>query len=424
MSSFLLAFIVSLAASLIALRAAGLGAHGLNDHDLDGPQKVHRTPVPRIGGASILLGLIAAASLGLAIGHPQAMDWALVVLCAAPAVAAGIAEDVTKRVRPMLRMAALLASGVMAMLLLDAVLTRTHLPGVDSVIGMAPVAVVLTLLVVCGVSNSVNIIDGFNGLASVCVLLMLAGLAYVGHLVGDPVVMSVAGITAAALLGFLVLNYPTGRIFLGDGGAYLLGFVVAVLGIRLSRNTAVSPLFPLLLCLYPVVETLFSMYRRRLLRGLPTVSPDGIHLHSLIHRRVVRGLVTGDDQRAVVARNAGTAPFLWMLCALSVVPAVVWWNNSQVLSGFMALFVVSYVALYWRIVRFRTPRWLMLGFGAPTEAAEAAKKRAAGEPLPISSGPVPWPDDAQPAIVARSSLIAAAPVAAASQAASQTAAQR
>ena len=67
------------------------------------------------------------------------------------------------------------------------------------------------------------------------------------------------------MLGFFVWNFPAGLIFLGDGGAYFLGFYVAELAILLlHRNPAVSPMFPLLLCIYPVFETLFSIYRRTL----------------------------------------------------------------------------------------------------------------------------------------------------------------
>ena len=54
-----------------------------------------------------------------------------------------------------------------------------------------------------------------------------------------------------------------------------------------------------------------------------------------------------------------TSPYLWLLCMLSVIPAVLFWDNTMVLTGFLILFALSYLLLYWRIVRFKSPRWLL-----------------------------------------------------------------
>jgi hypothetical protein len=86
--------------------------------------------------------------------------------------------------------------------------------------------------------------------------------------------------------------------------------------------------------------------------------PDGIHLHSLIYRRVMRWAVGDRSAKALTRRNSMTSPFLWLLCMLSVVPAVLFWDSTPFLVGFLAIFIVSYVMLYWRIVRFKSPRWM------------------------------------------------------------------
>jgi UDP-N-acetylmuramyl pentapeptide phosphotransferase/UDP-N-acetylglucosamine-1-phosphate transferase len=213
---------------------------------------------------------------------------------------------------------------------------------------------------VTGVSNAVNIIDGFNGLASMCVVMMVASIAYVAFQVGDTFVVTAALITIGAVLGFFVWNFPAGLIFLGDGGAYLTGFLLAELSVLLLvRNAGVSPMFPLLLCAYPIFETIFTMYRRKFVRGVPTAAPDGIHLHSLIHRRVMRLAVGINQERRQTARNSMTSPYLWVLCLMSVIPSVLWWDNTGALTCFLFLFMASYLLLYWSIVRFKTPKWLV-----------------------------------------------------------------
>ena len=359
---FVLALAVSLSVTILVIRSASAHGHVSADHDFAGPQKFHDRAVPRIGGLGIVIGLtVATAFLGLT-GAPAGRLAALLLVCGLPAFGAGLVEDLTKSVSPKMRLLAVAASALLAVWLMDAVVTRTDIPGLDAVMALPIAAVVLTVFGVAGFANSVNIIDGFNGLASMCVVIMLAALCYVAFQAGDSLVATLALAGIGAVLGFFIWNFPAGLIFLGDGGAYFLGFFVAEVSILLLVRNAdeVSPLFPLLVCIYPVIETLFSIYRRQFLRSVPPTMPDGIHLHSLIYRRMIRWAVGNQSAKALTRRNSMTSPYLWCLCMLSVVPAVLFWNNTPVLAGFLVLFTATYIVLYWRIVRFRAPRWLIL----------------------------------------------------------------
>ena len=357
----ILAFGVAAIATLYVIRSARLHGHASGDHDFRGPQKFHARAVPRIGGVGIFVGFTAALAL-FAVREGEHWPFVLGLLaCSVPAFAAGLTEDLTKTVSPRRRLAATALSAALGAWTLGAVIARTDIPGLDWIASYPVGAVFLAIFVVAGVANSINIIDGMNGLASMCVVLMLMGLAYVGTAVGDPLITGMALCAVGAVLGFFLWNYPNGMIFLGDGGAYFLGVVLAELAILLlARNPTVSPLCPLLMCAYPVSETLFSMYRRKVVRGRPMGMPDGIHLHSLIYRRLMRWAVGSRDAAVLTKRNSMTAPYLWVLCALSVVPSLLWWDSTPVLSGFLLLFAVSYIVLYGSIVRFRTPDWLIV----------------------------------------------------------------
>ncbi len=358
----ILAMAVSIGATLLIIRSARRHSHLSADHDFSGPQKFHAKAVPRIGGLGIVIGLVSAAIFLSFSDAPSARLAGLLLICGLPAFAAGLVEDLTKRVSPRIRLVAVAASALLAVLLLDASVTRTGVPGLDTLLTWPAAAALLTIFGVVGFTNSINIIDGFNGLASMCVVIMLGAICYVAFQSGDRLVATLALAGIGAVLGFFMWNFPAGLIFLGDGGAYFLGFFVAEVSILLlARNPDdVSPLFPLLVCIYPVFETLFSIYRRRFLRAVPPTMPDGIHLHSLIYRRMIRWAVGNQNAKALTRRNSMTSPYLWCLCMLSVVPAVLFWDNTAVLAVFLLLFVFTYVALYWRIVRFRAPRWLML----------------------------------------------------------------
>jgi UDP-N-acetylmuramyl pentapeptide phosphotransferase/UDP-N-acetylglucosamine-1-phosphate transferase len=359
MLALLLAFATSLGVTLIVVHFVRNHEHLFFDHDLSGPQKFHAWPVPRVGGIGIFIGLCAAV-LVLFPRQPEAARLgATLIGCGLVAFGVGLLEDLTKRVSPGKRLLATAASAALAAWWLGSAITRTDIPGLDWIVSFGAGSMFVTVVAVAGIANSVNIIDGFNGLASMCVTIMLGALAYVAHQVGDPVVgvLALAGI--GAVLGFFVWNFPAGLIFLGDGGAYFLGFFVAEVSLLLLlRNPEVSPLFPLLVCIYPVFETLFSIYRRRVLRAVPPSVPDGIHLHSLIYRRVMRWAVGDRSAKALTRRNSMTSPILWMLCTLSVIPAVLFWDSTPLILGSLVLFGVTYVLLYWRIVRFKAPRWM------------------------------------------------------------------
>lgn len=366
MSVLLVSFLTSLIVTACLVRSARLHGQLSADADLSGPQKFHVAPVPRIGGIGVIVAVAAGTLFALTTPRVGVTGQAwLLLACSLPAFLAGIAEDLTKSISPRRRLLFTFVSAALSCWLLGAVLPNTDIPGVDRLMTWAPFAVALTLLCVTGVANAINIIDGFNGLASMCVLIILLALAYVGLQVEDALIVLVALACVGAVLGFFIWNFPAGLVFLGDGGAYFLGFMVAELSVLLIvRNPGVSPLFPLLACAYPIFETLFTIYRRKFIRGVPTGEPDGIHLHTLIHRRIVRRMISGlggGHERRQTVRNSMTSPYLWLLCMLSVIPAVLWWGSSRVMAAFIVLFIVSYVVLYWSIVRFRVPKWLLPG---------------------------------------------------------------
>ncbi|HQT26183.1 MAG TPA: glycosyl transferase, partial [Burkholderiales bacterium] len=119
--------------------------------------------------------------------------------------------------------------------------------------------------------------------------IIFSALAYVSYEVGDQFLLAMGIAAIGATLGYLVWNYPKGLIFAGDGGAYFLGFVIAEISVLLvARHREVSPFFPLLLVAYPVWEMTFSIYRRIFLQKIAADSPDAMHLHHLVYRRLLR----------------------------------------------------------------------------------------------------------------------------------------
>jgi len=141
-------------------------------------------------------------------------------------------------------------------------------------------------------------------------------------------------------LGFFVWNFPKGRIFLGDGGAYFSGFVMAFISIILvNRNEAISPWFPVIIFAYPIVDTLFSMYRRKFISRKSSLMADNLHLHTLIFKRVSR-------------KNCKVLIYIIPGVLLFDVVATYLHTNTAALVLLFVCFILTYIYFYDAIVNF------------------------------------------------------------------------
>lgn len=357
-----LAFAASALAVLLLLRTEHLHGHLSLDATSGGPQKSHAVPTPRVGGAPILLGLLVAGLvIGLMSPRGERGFIARLLLAGMPAFAGGLVEDLTKRVGVVQRLMLTMAAGALAAWLLGGVLPRLALPGIDQALKWYPCAVAVTMLAVAGLANAFNIIDGANGLAGGSAVIVLLGLAGLALKVGDVLMLQACLATAAATLGFLCWNWPGGRIFLGDGGAYLLGFLLAEVSVLLVvRNPSVSPWCALLLMAHPVTETLYSIYRRKFHRGHSPGAPDALHLHQLVQRRLVRlGRPGPADQDLRLARNSAVAPYFWLPALVLAGAVQLAWDSSRYPVAFTFVYLAAYLWLYQRLTHWRAPRWLI-----------------------------------------------------------------
>jgi UDP-GlcNAc:undecaprenyl-phosphate/decaprenyl-phosphate GlcNAc-1-phosphate transferase len=357
MISLITAFFASFITTLLIIRFNHLHGEFSGDHDLSGPQKFHTASVPRIGGISIAIGVLAATLMHLQANPAPAFE-IILLLCAIPTFAIGLTEDLTKIVSVRMRLLFTALAAGLAVHYLGAQIPRLDIPGIDYLFNFPLVAIVFTVFAITGLSNAYNIIDGFNGLSSMVGIITLLGLAYVSFIVGDILITYLSLMMASSIMGFFIWNYPKGFIFLGDGGAYLIGFWIALLSVLLvTRHSEISPWFALLINAYPILETLFTIYRRKIHQGKSPGQPDGIHFHTLIYRRILNPTNAANKDNWLSA-NAKTAPYLWIFSSFAVVPAILLWKSTPSLITAIAVFILSYLWIYKKIIGFRTPRWM------------------------------------------------------------------
>ena len=344
----LLSVLVSLTLTLIIVLLPKRWVTDLDD--LTGVQKFHHQPTPRIAGVPVFMSFfIGLWYLGL-----QEVDYVFLLLASLPVFMGGLIEDIIVRVSPFKRMISILASIVMMFVFLDIRIDFLGFTLVDYLLSNSIVSLLFTLLLVGGVVNAINIIDGYNGLLIGYSVAVLLAIAYVANILGDDLVIQLSLILIASLLGVFIFNFPFGKIFMGDGGAYFIGFMMTVIGLMLgNRNEEVSHWFILLLFIYPLYETAFSVYRKKIVRNTSPSQPDGYHLHMMIYKRLVKRKFFKNNK---TIQNSMTSPFLWALSLVGIIPAVIWYDNQTMLIIWAFIFMIIYTIIYRRIVHFKFKR--------------------------------------------------------------------
>ncbi len=325
-----------------------------------GIQKFHTQSTSRLGGLGICFGVVCGVWISSKYyPNDSLLGWWL-LLASLPVFMGGLVEDLTHKVTPRVRLLLACLSSAFVFFVFQVGVTRTDIPPLDAALAIPGAALLLTMLVVAGFINAVNIIDGFHGLASGTVIIMLLGLAGLAWLVNDGLVFRLCLVTATATLGFALWNWPLGKIFLGDGGAYLLGLWVVELGLLLPhRSFEISPMAPVLVGVYPLLETLFSMYRRKFVRSHPINHPDALHLHTLIYRRLILNPaldVTSTDKNKA---NAKVAIVVWGFVLVPVVCALVFYQHTNALLSLIIFSALAYGYIYRRLIQFKAPRLLI-----------------------------------------------------------------
>ena len=336
--------------------AVRLGAAGdPDDHH------IHSEPIPAAGGLAMLAGAAVALGVATAIGSvPDVMDQPREVLGAAAAAAllfgTGFVDDI-KRLSAPAKLAAMVAAGVV-LYVADVSIEVFRVPFWDLVLLSADWSLLLTVLWVVGMANAVNLIDGLDGLAAGIMAIASGAFGlYALRLISEGVIDETnagpmwAAVVLGVSVGFLPHNLHPARVFMGDGGALLLGGLMAAATISVGGRSTVefsgqtfffyAPLLiPLVILGVPVLDTLFAIVRRTLRRrGL--AAADREHLH---HRLMRLG---HGHRRAVIVLWMWTA----LLSAFVLYPTYSGRGDGIVPAGIAALALILYTMFHPRLGR-------------------------------------------------------------------------
>ncbi len=357
MIKYLLFLLISTSLSFFITPIIRFIALKLNILDLPSKRKIHKKPMPLLGGIPIFIAFNLTIFLGILFNFEYlekfyTSKWMSIFIAQLIILGIGIYDDI-KKTKPWVKFLFQIFAGSLLIVAGFGIHIITN-PFTGNSINLGILFIPITILWVVGVTNALNLIDGLDGLAtgtSFIACITIFGIAYIYQNIG---IALVSLILAGSILGFLRYNFYPAKIFLGDSGSLLLGFLLAVLSLQGSHKGAVivAILAPILVLGLPIMDTLLTMIRRLLKpinpvnyqnengklknlisKGFSIFEADKDHIH---HRL----LKIGFSQKKAVLILYGICV---VLCALAFVTIA--WKNLNIILFLIAVIITSFIGI-------------------------------------------------------------------------------
>lgn len=294
---------------------------------LDKPnkRKVHTVPVSMLGGVVLLISFL----VGLVIGHPLEREYLPIVIGAILINFLGLIDDLYD-LKPIVKLIGQIAISSIVVYY-DITLDLITLP-FGIIIEFGIFSIPMTILWIVAVTNAINLIDGLDGLAAGVSLIALCTIGFISILQQNIFIMMICSVLIGSILGFIRYNFYPAKIFLGDNGALMLGYIIGVLSLLGFKNiTLISLFFPIIILAVPFIDMLVAMIRRYR-QGKPIMQADKSHLH---HKLLELGYT-----------HPQTVILIYSIAILFSIASIILYLSTSwgaVLIGFMILITIEMI---------------------------------------------------------------------------------
>lgn len=250
-----------------------------------GPQVIHSGKIPRLGGFSIIICMILMSAIHYIYAEQEKYMIMLYFLVSFPVFIFGFCEDITQSISPTIRLLGSLFSAILLLFIFDLSISNINISLINKLFSYKFFSFTITILCIVYLIQSFNIIDGLNGLSLFSGILCFASVSVISFQLNDYQSFYSSILFIGILMGVLVFNFPFGKIFIGDSGAYVIGLLVSLSVLMLFKNNInVSSLVIAQILVYPSYELLRSCLRRMLVLKKSILFPDSFHLHSVFYK--------------------------------------------------------------------------------------------------------------------------------------------
>ena len=246
---------------------------------------VHHGNIPRVGGVAIFTAFMGCSLFLI-------KDWqthAGLLIGAAIIFLFGFLDDILD-LKPLYKVIGQFLAATAVIFIGKVALTTINLP-FGIVLDFDILSYIVTYFWIIGITNAVNLIDGLDGLAGGFSIIVLLTICLLGNQVGQTAMIPICLILAGSTMGFLFYNFHPAKIFMGDCGSQLLGYMISAISLSGFKGTTFITLFiPILLLFIPISDTFLAIIRRKL-KGQKISSPDKGHLHHMLMNNMRLGQV-------------------------------------------------------------------------------------------------------------------------------------
>ncbi|MGM0396005.1 MAG: MraY family glycosyltransferase [Bacillota bacterium] len=322
---FVVAAVIAFAATPFVIKIAPkIGAMDIPKDD----RRVHKAPMPLIGGVAMYL----AIAIGMLVFLPKTRDFMTIFIGATIILFSGLKDDIKETTPKEKLFYQLLAAGIVIWGGVQVDFITNPFADGNPILYLSWIGIPITLFWLVGITNTLNLIDGLDGLAGGVALISALSFTFVALKLGMDEIAILAALVSGACLGFLPFNFNPAKIFMGDTGALFLGFMLAVISIEgvMKSVATIAMLVPIIILGVPIFDTTFAIFRR-LLSGKSIMAADKSHLH---HRLLEKGF----SQKKTVLILYGISAIFGAFAVL-----VSRANSRQVVYMSVILFIVAII---------------------------------------------------------------------------------
>ena len=341
--NFMICFLLTIISTIMIIKNSNFFLK-FRYKNTEGPQKIHRGEIPRIAGLSIftVVGIMSLYTTDIEKDLFQ-----LFFLVSIPIFIFGFLEDLTHAISPRLRLLGAVVSSILYIIVCDSIIHKTNFYILDVLLNYQAFSIFFTVLCITFMTQAYNIIDGLNGLSLMTAIFTLIGIAIMAHKFDDIAILHFTIYLIIILIGVLFFNFPYGKIFIGDAGAYIIGLYISFSIIILTQNKEkVSAIFAIYLLIYPSYELVRSFFRRLISNKSSVFQPDNKHLHSLLH---IKNYNKYNFKPVLI--NSLTSLQITLFHLLNVIIAVNFFNNTKILIVATITFIIIYELFYFILTK-------------------------------------------------------------------------
>ena len=327
MFAYAFTFLVALAVTFVLTPVVKNFAIRIGAVDKPDARKVHHGLIPRLGGLAIDAGFMV--SVIATIGFTYEMVG--IMVGSTFLIAVGIADDVYS-LPPKVKLLGQIIAAAIPVVIFNINIEWIDVPRLGIIYLPETISLPLTIFWIIGFVNTVNLIDGLDGLAAGIATIASIAIALLAFQMGQWVAAAAMVAMTGACLAFLQYNFNPAKIFMGDTGSMVLGYIISAVSVMGSMKTVATAVLivPLLALTVPITDTLLAIVRRKS-SGVPIFSPDKNHLH---HRLLAKGL---NQKQVVLVMYALTAFFS---CTALIVIHLSLWIGIAIVAIALVLFIL------------------------------------------------------------------------------------